>query len=469
MTVRTRFAPSPTGFLHLGGARTALFNWLEARHRGGEYLVRVEDTDLTRSTPEAVAAIFEGVSWLGLQSDAEPVFQTRRFDRYREVAQGLLAAGKAYHCYCSRETLEQMRAEAEARGEKPRYDGRCRERSGPVPEGVTPVIRFRNPPSGEVVVNDRVRGRVVFDNAELDDLIIWRSDDSPTYNFAVVVDDSDMRITDVVRGDDHLNNTPRQINLYQALGCALPSFAHLPMILGPDGAKLSKRHGAVNVMSWREDGFLAEAMINYLVRLGWSHGDEEIFSREQLVEHFSIDNVNHSASRFDVDKLRWLNQHYIKTLDPVQLAGELAWHCQRMGLDTSSGPALADVVIALRERAATLVEMADKARVWFQPLREHDPQAVAKHLGAMAGPVLTRLHAVLAALPDWQPTTIDGAIRALCEELGLGLGKVAAPLRVAITGTQVSPSIDHTVYLCGQSEALARIERALALVPQDPD
>ena len=464
MTVRTRFAPSPTGFLHLGGARTALFNWLEARHRGGQYLVRVEDTDLTRSTPEAVAAIFEGVSWLGLESDETPIFQTRRFERYREVAQGLLAAGKAYHCYCSRETLEQMRAEAEARGDKPRYDGRCRHRQGPPPAGVTPVIRFRNPDSGEVVVNDRVRGRVVFDNAELDDLIIWRSDDSPTYNFSVVVDDSDMRITDVVRGDDHLNNTPRQINLYQALGLTPPSFAHLPMILGPDGAKLSKRHGAVNVMSWRDDGFLAEAMINYLVRLGWSHGDEEIFSRAQLVEHFSIDDVNHSASRFDVDKLRWLNQHYIKTLDPAQLAGELAWHCQRIGLDTSQGPSLADVVVALRERAATLLEMAEKARVWFEPLNSHDPQAVAKHLGPQARPVLTRLRERLAGMTDWQPARIDAEIRALCEELGLGLGKVAAPLRVALTGTQVSPSIDHTVYLCGQSEAVARIERAMTLI-----
>jgi glutamyl-tRNA synthetase len=466
MTVRTRFAPSPTGFLHLGGARTALFNWLEARHRGGQYLVRVEDTDLTRSTPEAVAAIFEGVSWLGLESDEQPIFQTRRFDRYREVAQGLLAAGKAYHCYCSRELLEQMRAEAEARGDKPRYDGRCRHRQGPPPADVTPVIRFRNPDAGEVVVNDRVRGRVVFDNAELDDLIIWRSDDSPTYNFSVVVDDADMRITDVVRGDDHLNNTPRQINLYQALGLPLPSFAHLPMILGPDGTKLSKRHGAVNVMSYREEGFLADAMINYLVRLGWSHGDTEIFSRIELVEHFSIDNVNHSASRFDLDKLRWLNQHYIKTIDPAELAPELAWHLQRAGIDSAGGPALEDVIVALRERAPTLLEMVDKARVWFQPLREYDDQAVSKHLGPAARPVLQQLLAVLEQLSDWQPASIDAQIRGVCEGLGLGLGKVAAPLRVAITGTQVSPSIDHTVYLCGKSEALARIEAALARIPE---
>ncbi len=466
MTVRTRFAPSPTGFLHLGGARTALFNWLEARHRQGSYLVRVEDTDLTRSTPEAVAAIFEGVSWLGLDSDEQPIFQTRRFDRYREVAQGLLAAGKAYHCYCSKELLEQMRAEAEARGDKPRYDGRCRNRQGPPPAGVTPVIRFRNPDAGEVVVNDRVRGRVVFDNTELDDLIIWRSDDSPTYNFSVVVDDSDMRITDVVRGDDHLNNTPRQINLYQALGLPLPSFAHLPMILGPDGTKLSKRHGAVNVMSYREDGFLAEAMINYLVRLGWSHGDTEIFSRIELVEHFSIDDVNHSASRFDLDKLRWLNQHYIKTSEPADLAPELGWHLQRAGIDASTGPALEDVIVALRERAQTLLEMVDKARVWFQPLREYDDLAVAKHLGVAARPVLQQLLAVLEQLSDWQPESIDAQIRGVCEGLGLGLGKVAAPLRVAITGTQVSPSIDHTVYLCGKSEALSRIEAALARIPE---
>jgi len=464
MTVRTRFAPSPTGFLHVGGARTALFSYLEARHRGGEYVLRVEDTDLTRSTPEAVQAIFDGLEWLGLSADEPAVFQTRRFERYREVAQRLLAEGKAYHCYCSRETLDQMRAEAEARGDKPRYDGRCRHRTEAPPAGVNPVIRFRNPDSGEVVVNDRVRGRVVFDNAELDDLIIWRSDDSPTYNFSVVVDDSDMKITDVVRGDDHLNNTPRQINLYLALGLTPPTFASLPMILGPDGAKLSKRHGAVNVMMYRELGFVRQAMLNYLVRLGWSHGDQEIFSLEELIEYFSVDDVNQSASRFDIDKLRWLNQHYLKTLEPASLAEEICWHLERVGLDPASGPSAEDLLVALRERVHTLAELAERAKVWFEPLRDYDEKAVGKHLRAEARAPLSAVRAALSAMADWTPESIDQAVRSVCEKMALGLGKVAGPLRVAMTGTQVSPSIDHTIYLAGREQALARIDAALTMI-----
>ena len=464
MTVRTRFAPSPTGFLHVGGARTALFSYLEARHRGGEYVLRVEDTDLTRSTPEAVQAIFDGLEWLGLSADEPAVFQTRRFERYREVAQRLLAEGKAYHCYCSRETLDQMRAEAEARGDKPRYDGRCRHRTEAPPAGVNPVIRFRNPDSGEVVVNDRVRGRVVFDNAELDDLIIWRSDDSPTYNFSVVVDDSDMKITDVVRGDDHLNNTPRQINLYLALGLTPPTFASLPMILGPDGAKLSKRHGAVNVMMYRELGFVRQAMLNYLVRLGWSHGDQEIFSLEELIEYFSVDDVNQSASRFDIDKLRWLNQHYLKTLEPASLAEEICWHLERVGLDPASGPSAEDLLVALRERVHTLAELAERAKVWFEPLRDYDEKAVGKHLRAEARAPLSAVRAALSAMADWTPESIDQAVRSVCEKMALGLGKVAGPLRLAMTGTQVSPSIDHTIYLAGREQALARIDAALTMI-----
>lgn len=464
MTVRTRFAPSPTGFLHVGGARTALFSYLEARRQGGEYVLRVEDTDLSRSTPEAVQAIFDGLEWLGLIADEPAVFQTHRFERYREVAQRLLAEDKAYHCYCSRETLEQMRNEAEARGDKPRYDGRCRHRTEPAPEGVNPVIRFRNPDSGQVEVNDRVRGRVVFENAELDDLIIWRSDDSPTYNFSVVVDDSDMNITDVVRGDDHLNNTPRQINLYLALGLTPPNFAHLPMILGPDGAKLSKRHGAVNVMMYREQGFIREAMINYLVRLGWSHGDQEIFSLAELESLFSADDVNQSASRFDLDKLRWLNQHYLKTMDPAALGDEIRWHLQRIGLDPTTGPSAEDLLVALRERVHTLVELAEKAQVWFQPLTEYDDKAVAKHLSSKAREPLEHVQAGLSALPEWNVEAIDGVVRRVCEELGLGLGKVAGPVRVAMTGTQVSPSIDQTIYLAGREQALARVAAALAKV-----
>ena len=464
-TVRTRFAPSPTGMLHVGGARTALFSYLEARRHGGQFILRVEDTDRERSTDAAVQAILDGMAWLGLEHDEGPFFQTQRFDRYRQVAHDLLAAGKAYHCWMSKEELEAMRNEQEARGLKPRYNGYWRDRTDTPPEGVTPVIRFKNPLHGEVIVDDRVRGRVVFDNAELDDLIIWRSDDSPTYNFGVVVDDADMRITDVIRGDDHLNNTPRQLNIYEALGKPVPRFAHLPMILGPDGAKLSKRHGAVNVLGYREDGFLPAALLNYLVRLGWSYGDQEIFSMPEMIALFSADDVNHSASRFDVEKLRWLNQHYLKTLDPALIAPELRWHLVRQGLDPDSGPRLEDLILALRERVHTLQEMAERARVWIDPLTAYDDAAVAKHLTAAARVPLQAAHSALAGITTWSAPAVHAALNAAAQGLGLGLGKVAQPLRVAITGTQVSPSIDHTVYLAGQSAALKRIDAALAKWP----
>jgi glutamyl-tRNA synthetase len=463
--VRTRFAPSPTGFLHVGGARTALFSYLEARRHGGQFILRVEDTDRERSTEAAVQAIIDGMAWLGLEHDEGPFYQTQRFDRYRQVAHELLEAGKAYRCWMTKEELEAMRADQEARGLKPRYNGYWRDRHDAPPAGVTPVIRFKNPLHGEIVVDDRVRGRVVFDNAELDDLIIWRSDDSPTYNFGVVVDDADMRITDVIRGDDHLNNTPRQMNIYDALGKPIPRFAHLPMILGPDGAKLSKRHGAVNVLGYREDGFLPQALLNYLVRLGWSYGDQEIFSMAEMISLFSADDVNHSASRFDVEKLRWLNQHYLKTMDPAAVAPELRWHLARAGLDADAGPKAEDIVVALRERVHTLNEMADKARVWFGPLTSYDDAAVTKHLTAAARVPLQAAHAALAGVQGWSAAAVHDALNAAATGLGLGLGKVAQPLRVAITGTQVSPSIDHTVYLTGQSEALRRIDAALGKLP----
>lgn len=465
MTVRTRFAPSPTGFLHVGGARTALFCWLEARHRSGQFVLRVEDTDRERSTPEAVQAIIDGMAWLGLAADEGPIYQTHRFERYREVAQQLLAAGKAYHCYVSREELDAMRAAQESRGEKPRYNGYWRDRSDPPPPGVKPVIRFKNPQSGVVTVQDRVRGTVQFDNAELDDLIIWRSDDSPTYNFGVVVDDADMRITDVIRGDDHLNNTPRQMNLYQALGLTPPTFAHLPMILGPDGTKLSKRHGAVSVLVWRDEGYLPHALLNYLVRLGWSHGDQEIFSREELIAMFSVDDCNHSASRFDTEKLKWLNAHYLKTLDTAEIAPHLAWQLRHKGIDSTRGPKLEDVVLALRERATTLVEMAEKARVYFEPLTQYDANAVSKQFTAQARDPLSRCRAAFAALVDWRPEHIHDAIAEVAQALGVGLGKVGPALRVAMVGSGQSPSIDHTVYLVGKAEALARIDAALARLP----
>lgn len=462
MTVRTRFAPSPTGYLHIGGARTALYCWLEARHRGGEFILRIEDTDRERSTEAAVQAILDGMNWLGLAQDEGPYYQTLRMDRYRQVAEDLLKAGKAYYAYETKDEIEAMRAQAMAAGTKPRYNGYYRDRNEPFRDDPNRVIRFRNPSAGSVVFDDKVKGRIEWSNEELDDLVLFRSDGYPTYNFAVVVDDIDMRITDVIRGDDHVNNTPRQINIYHALGADVPSFAHLPMILGADGQKLSKRHGAVSVMQYRDDGFLPHALLNYLVRLGWSHGDQEIFSREQMIELFDVADVNRAAARFDLEKLSWLNQQYIKSDDPLELVPHFEWHLRAAGIDPASGPEPADVIVALRERAQTLKEMADKARVWYAPLTDYDAAAVAKHLkAATAVPALEAVHAQLAALEGWGVAEVHGAIQAAAESIGEGMGKVAQPLRVAITGTQVSPSIDHTVFLAGRDEALRRIDAAL--------
>ena len=463
MTVRTRFAPSPTGYLHIGGARTALYCWLEARHRGGEFILRVEDTDRERSTEAAVQAILDGMSWLGLAHDEGPYYQTLRMDRYRQVAEDLLQAGKAYYAYESKEEIEAMRAAAMAAGAKPRYNGYYRDRNEPFREDPNRVIRFRNPSSGSVVFEDRVKGRIEWSNEELDDLVLFRSDGFPTYNFAVVVDDIDMRITDVIRGDDHVNNTPRQVNIYHALGAEAPSFAHLPMILGQDGQKLSKRHGAVSVMQYRDDGFLPHALLNYLVRLGWSHGDQEIFSREQMIELFEVGDVNKSAARFDLEKLSWINQQYLKNDDPLELVQHFDWHLRAAGIDPERGPDPVDVIVALRDRAKTLKEMAEKARVWYAPLEEYDAQAVAKHLATpTARPALEAAHAQIAGLAEWSVEAVHGAIEAAASAIGEGMGKVAQPLRVALTGTQVSPSIDHTVFLAGREEALRRIEAALA-------
>jgi glutamyl-tRNA synthetase len=463
MTVRTRFAPSPTGYLHIGGARTALYCWLEARRRGGEFILRIEDTDRERSTQEAVQAILDGMNWLGLAHDEGPYYQTLRMDRYREVADQLLREGKAYYAYETKDEIEAMRNAAMAAGEKPRYNGYYRDRNEPLRDDPNRVIRFKNPTSGSVVFDDKVKGRIEWANTELDDLVIFRSDGFPTYNFAVVVDDIDMGITEVIRGDDHVNNTPRQINIYKALGAPVPEFAHLPMILGPDGQKLSKRHGAVSVMQYREDGFLPHALLNYLVRLGWSHGDQEIFSVGQMIELFDVADVNKAASRFDVTKLSWLNQHYLKTDDPVALGPELAYHLQRIGIDPATGPNPADVVVALRDRVQTFVEMAQRAVLWYGPITEWDPKAIEKHLRTETAPaVLAKAKEELAALAEWTPEAVHGAVERTAAALELGMGKVAAPLRVAMTGTQVSPSIEHTIYLCGRDVALARIDDAAA-------
>ena len=462
---RTRFAPSPTGYLHIGGARTALYCWLEARRRGGQFILRIEDTDRERSTQAAIDAILEAMDWLGLDYDEGPVYQTHRLDRYREVAERLVAAGHAYYAYETKEELEAMREKAMAANEKPRYNGAYRDADAGFRDDPNRVIRFRNPLEGTVAWDDKVKGRIEIANAELDDLVIFRSDGYATYNFAVVVDDIDMRITDVVRGDDHVNNTPRQINIYKALGAEVPAFAHLPMILDEHGAKLSKRTGAADVMQYRDAGYLPHALLNYLVRLGWSHGDQEIFTIAEMQSLFDLKDVNAKASRLDPAKLGWLNQQYLKSDAPEAVAKHLEWHLREAGYDLAQGPKPADLVVALRERAQTLKEMAEKSAVWFQPLTGYDEAAVAKHLKPEARGPLADARARLAALPAWTPEAIGEALKATAEAAGLGMGKVAQPMRVAITGTQVSPDIGQTVYLCGREEALARIDAALARIP----
>ncbi|WP_426689238.1 glutamate--tRNA ligase [Rhodanobacter ginsengiterrae] len=462
MTVRTRFAPSPTGFLHIGGARTALYCWLESRRRGGEFILRIEDTDRERSTDEAVQAILDAMHWLDLDADEGPFYQTRRLERYKQVADELVAAGNAYYAYESKAEIEAMRETAMANGQKPRYNGYYRDRNEPYREDPNRVIRFRNPHEGSVVFEDKVKGRIEWANTELDDLVIFRSDGWPTYNFAVVVDDIDMGITEVIRGDDHVNNTPRQINIYRALGAPVPEFAHLPMILDKEGKKLSKRTSAVSVMDYRADGFLPHAILNYLVRLGWSHGDQEIFSREEMIALFDIADCNKAASRFDTEKLAWLNQHYLKTDEPSSLVAEFEWHLHRAGIDFSHGPAPAEVIVALRDRVHTLKEMTERAKIWYAPIAEWDDKAVAKHLkNDTAVAVLEAAKALLAECA-WQPEPIHQVIEQVAAKLELGMGKIAQPLRVAITGSQVSPSIDQTIYLAGRAEALRRIDAAIA-------
>ena len=467
MTCRTRFAPSPTGYLHIGGARTALYCWLEARRRGGQFILRIEDTDRERSTQAAIDAILQAMEWLGLDYDEGPVYQTHRLDRYREVAEGMVAAGTAYYAYETKEELETMRERAMAAGDKPRYSGAAREADLGWRDDPNRVIRFRNPLDGVVAWDDKVKGRIEIANAELDDLVIFRSDGYATYNFAVVVDDIDMGITDVVRGDDHVNNTPRQINIYRALGKDVPHFAHLPMILDEHGAKLSKRTGAADVMQYRDAGYLPHALLNYLVRLGWSHGDQEVFSIAEMQSLFDLTDVNAKASRLDPAKLGWLNQQYLKNDDPAEVGEHLRWHLEQASLDLASGPAPVDIVIALRDRVQTLKDMAERAAVWFGPLTQYDEAAVAKHLTANATAPLVAARERLAALEGWNVEAVSAALHATAEALGLGMGKVAQPLRVAITGTQVSPDIAHTVYLAGREEALRRIDAALKKLPAE--
>jgi glutamyl-tRNA synthetase len=427
-------------------------------------VLRIEDTDLERSTPEATAAILEGMEWLGLHWDAGPFYQTQRMDRYREVLAQMLAAGSAYYCYCSKEELEAMREEQRARKEKPRYDGRCRTRHEPRP-GVQPVVRFRSPDRGETVVEDLIHGTVRFQNAELDDLIIARADGTPTYNFCVVVDDWDMGITHVIRGDDHLNNTPRQMQILQALGATPPVYAHVPMILGPDKQKLSKRHGAVSVLEYREEGYLPEALLNFLLRLGWAHGDQEVFSIAEMIDLFRIEEVHRAASAFNPEKLLWLNAQHIQALTAAELAERLRPYLLREGIDAAclqAGPDLEAVVLALRERAKTLVEMARGALFFYRAPTEAVTADRDKHLRGRAE-LLQKAAALLGELPSWDATSLHDALQSLAAAESEGkLGKIAQPLRVAVAGCAVSPPLDQTLAILGREESLARLRRALA-------
>lgn len=467
MTIRTRFAPSPTGYLHIGGARTALFSWLFARKHGGQFVLRIEDTDLERSTPESVNAILEGMTWLGLEYDEGPFYQTHRFDRYKEVIEQLMDEGHAYRCDCSKDRLEQLREQQKARKEKPRYDGCCRNKKpGEIDTTKPHVIRFRNPIDGQVIINDLIRGKVIIDNSELDDLIIQRTDGSPTYNLTVVVDDLDMNITHVIRGDDHLNNTPRQINILKAMGAEAPTYAHVPMILGEDGSRLSKRHGATGVMSYHDMGYLPESLLNYLVRLGWSYGDQEIFSLDEMIELFDIETVNKAASTFNPEKLLWLNQQYLKNDNPERIAHLLSVHMGNLDVDPAEWPPLADVAEAQRERAQTLKDLAQICVFFYKDFDEYDDKVASKQLKQAAIAPLTRVKEKLSELDDWNQQAIHDIVHGVAEELELKMGKVGMPLRIALTNGQPSPSIDTIIYLLGKERTLRRIDKALEYIAQ---
>ncbi|WP_432773339.1 glutamate--tRNA ligase [Francisella salimarina] len=462
--ITTRFAPSPTGFLHVGGVRTALFSWLYAKNKKGNFILRIEDTDLERSTQEAVDAILDGMSWLGLENDGEIYYQTKRFDRYHEVIKQLIIEGKAYYCNCSKERLDELREYQQANNLKTGYDGKCRD-TGYVPkEGDSFVVRFKNPTDGLVSWDDAVKGRISIANQELDDMIIQRADGSPTYNFCVVVDDMDMGITHIIRGDDHVNNTPKQINIYKALNVNVPVFAHVPMILGPDGAKLSKRHGAVNVMQYREDGYLPQAILNYLVRLGWSHGDQEVFSIDEMIESFNLEHISASPSRFDFEKLKWLNKHYIKESNFEDIRDEVEYHFVKAGLDIANGPKLQDLVAVMAEKVDTLVELTEKSSYFYSDDITYDEKAVKKHIKATTGDIFIKLLENFESLEtqQWQdPDTLHNVVASTAEQCEVGMGKVGMPLRIAITGSGQSPDIGITLKLLSKEKVLSRLKKAI--------
>lgn len=465
--IRTRFAPSPTGYLHIGGARTALFSWLYARKMGGKFVLRIEDTDRERSTDDSVQAILDAMDWLNLDYDEGPFYQTHRFDRYKEIIQQLLDNDQAYYCSCSRERLDQLREQQMASKQKPRYDGCCREK-GLQPDGKQDlVVRFRNPEEGEVVFKDLIKGEIRVNNRELDDLIIARSDGTPTYNLTVVVDDVDMQITHVIRGDDHVNNTPRQINILQALGADIPHFAHVPMILGEDGKRLSKRHGAVSVMQYHNDGFLPEALINYLVRLGWSHGDQELFTQEEMIALFSLEGVNRAPSAFNPEKLLWINQQYLKQTDLADIVSMVRNKLSEQGIAVDPGQDISSIVDLYRERVKSLNELAHSIHYFFVEFDEYDAKAARKVLKQNAVEPLTVLHSRLSLLTEWSGQAIHDVIKQITEELGINMGKIGQPFRVAITGTSFSPPIDQTAEMIGRERSLSRILRAIEFIQRN--
>lgn len=461
MEIRTRFAPSPTGYLHVGGARTALYSWLYAKHNNGKFVLRIEDTDRERSTQPAIDAIIESMKWTGLNWDEGPFYQTKRFDRYNQVIDEMLEKGLAYKCYCTKERLEEVREEQQRSGVKPRYDGHCREDHSEHSPDEPYCIRFKNPKTGKVGFHDKIRGYIEFDNEELDDLVIRRTDGTPTYNFCVVIDDWDMGITHVIRGEDHINNTPRQINIYKALGAPVPEFAHVSMILGDDGTKLSKRHGAVSVMQYRDDGYLPEALINYLVRLGWGHGNQEIFTLDEMIEYFSLEAISKSASAFNTEKLLWVNSQYMKSLPPERVAEELKWHMDNQKIDISKGPSLTDLVLAQRERCKTLKEMAEVSRYFYEEYEDYEPKAAKKWFKDNSVEALERSMANLVNVTDWDVENIEKAFKSVAEDMQVGLGKVGMPLRLAITGCGVSPEMGITMKLVGKERSISRIQKTI--------
>ncbi|WP_223668924.1 glutamate--tRNA ligase [Kangiella shandongensis] len=467
MTVKTRFAPSPTGYLHVGGARTALYSWLYAKKHQGKFILRIEDTDRERSTEASVQAIFDGMSWLNLGHDEGPFYQTERFERYKEQINKLLESGNAYRCYCSKERLDKLREEQQVNKQNIGYDGHCRHLSQDEQDISQPhVIRFKNPQEGTVVFNDLIKGEIAVSNSELDDLIIARTDGTPTYNFTVVVDDSDMEISHVIRGDDHVNNTPRQINMIKALGADVPHYAHVPMILGDDGKRLSKRHGAVSVMQYRDLGYLPQAVLNYLVRLGWSHGDQEVFSIDEMIELFDLKDVNRAPSAFNTEKLNWLNQHYMKNLPVEEVMPHLQWHIEQAKLDVSNGPDLKQLIPVMADRVKTLKELVASVSYFYQDFDEFDAKAAKKHLRPVAKEPLETVKSKLTAQNDWTADSLHHLVSATAEALDIGMGKVGMPLRVAVTGSGMSPDLGITLEWIGKDRALQRIDKALAFIAE---